>query len=87
MHSFPEEATMRRLIESLTPDDRQIYWRRVGGMLALYVVLMVSAAGVLVGHESSRKLAHDPVTTVATDAKTRSIAQVFVPVRQVAAND
>ncbi len=78
---------MRRLIESLTPDDRQIYWRRVGGMLALYVMLMVSAAGILVSHESSRKLAHDPATTVATDMKTRSIAQVSMPVRHVAAND
>ena len=36
---------MRRLIESLTPDSRQVYWRWVGGMFGLYVVLMVSAAG------------------------------------------
>jgi thymidine phosphorylase len=66
---------MRSLIQSLTPDDRQISWRRVGGMFALYVVLMVTAAGVFVSHESSRKLAHEPATTVAADAKTRSIAQ------------
>jgi hypothetical protein len=37
---------------------------------------MVTAAGVFVSHESSRKLAHEPATTVATDAKTRSIAQL-----------
>jgi hypothetical protein len=67
---------MRSLIQSLTPDDRPISWRRVGGMFALYVMLMVTAAGVFVGHESSRKLAHEPATTVATDAKTRSIAQL-----------
>ncbi|MEO8321025.1 MAG: hypothetical protein ABJA75_27730 [Bradyrhizobium sp.] len=66
---------MRSLIQSLTPDDSQVSWRRVGGMFALYVVLMVTAAGVFVSHESSRKLAHEPATTVATDAKTRSIAQ------------
>ena len=78
---------MRSLIQSLTPDERQISWRRVGGMLTLYVVLMVSAAGVFVSHESSRKLAQQPVTTVASDVKTRSIAQVSVPARQVAAND
>jgi hypothetical protein len=44
-------------------------------MFALYVVLMVTAAGVFVSHESSRKLAQEPATTVATDVKTRSIAQ------------
>jgi hypothetical protein len=31
---------MRRLLESLMPDGRQIYWKWVGGMFALYVVLM-----------------------------------------------
>lgn len=66
---------MRSLIQSLTPDDSQISWRRVGGMFALYVVLMVTAAGAFVSHESSRKLAQEPATTVATDVKTRSIAQ------------
>ena len=66
---------MRTLIQSLTPDESRISWRRVGGMFALYVVLMVTAVGVFVSHESSRKLAHEPATTVATDAKTSSIAQ------------
>ena len=60
---------MRRLLESLTPEARQIYWKWVGGMFALYVVLMLTAAGVFVGHESSRKLAQQPVTTVAIDGK------------------
>jgi hypothetical protein len=58
---------MRRLLESLTPDARQIYWRWVGGMFALYVVLLLAAANVFVGHESSRKLAQQPVATVAVD--------------------
>jgi hypothetical protein len=66
---------MRSLIQSLTPDDSQISWRRVGGMFALYVVLMVTAAGVFVSHESSRKLTQEAATTVASDLKTRSIAQ------------
>jgi len=87
---FFEEATMRRLIESLTPNDGHIYWRWVGGMFALYVVLMVSAAGVFVSHESPRKFTHEPATTVATDAKTRSIVQTSmeapIPVRHVAGN-
>lgn len=80
---------MRRLIESLTPDDSHIYWRWVGGMFALYVVLMVTAAGVFVGHESSSlKFAHDPVTTVASGARLRSLAPspIPAPVRRVTAS-
>jgi hypothetical protein len=78
---------MRRLLESLTPDARRIYWQWVGGMFALYVVLLLTAAGVFVGHESSRKLAHQPVTTVAIDGKQRSVGEVPAPVRQAARYD
>ena len=72
---------MRRLLESLMPDDRQIYWKWVGGMFALYVVLMGAAAGVFVNHESTRKLAQETATTVATD---RSITPVSTTLRQAA---
>ena len=75
---------MRRLLESLTPQARQIYWKWVGGMFALYVVLMLTAAGLFIGHESPRKLAQERVTTVAIDGKQRSIGEVLVPVRQAA---
>ena len=75
---------MRGLLESLTPQAREIYWKWVGGMFALYIVLLLAAAGVFVGHESSRKLAQQPVTTVATDGKQRSIGEVLAPVRQAA---
>ena len=75
---------MRRLIESLTPQARQLYWKWVGGMFALYVVLLLTAAGVFVSHESPRKLAQEPVTTVAVQGKTRSISEIAVPVRQAA---
>ena len=56
---------MRRLIESLTPDSRRLYWRWVAGVFGLYVVLLVSAAGVFISHESSRNLRHETVATVA----------------------
>ena len=75
---------MRRLLESLRPDDRQMHWRWLGGVFALYVVLMITAASVVVSHESSRKVAQQPVTTVATDGKQRSIAQVPASLRQAA---
>lgn len=75
---------MRRLLESLTPEAREIYWKLVGGIFALYVVLMFTAAGVFLGHESSRKVAQQPVTTVATDLEQRSTPEVLAPMRQAA---
>ena len=74
---------MRQLIESLTPVDRDLYWRRVSGMFALYVVLMVGAAGVFMNHESSRKLAHEGAPTVAMDRKHAASEQASIPMRQV----
>ena len=78
---------MRGLIESLTPQARQIYWKWVGGMFALYVVLLLAAAGVFVSHESSRKLAQEPATTVAIQGKQRAISEVSAPLRQAARFD
>lgn len=75
---------MRRLIESLTPQARQLYWKWVGGVFALYVVLLLTAAGIFVGHESSRRLAQEPVTTMAVHGQTRSISEVPAPVLQAA---
>ena len=56
---------MRRLIESLAPDSRQIYWRWVGGIFGLYVVLMLSAASVFISHKSSRNVRHETAATMA----------------------
>jgi len=75
---------MRRLLESLLPDERQIYWKWVGGVFALYVVLMITAAGVFISHESTRKVAQQPATTVATDGQHRSMTPVSTPLRQAA---
>jgi hypothetical protein len=75
---------MRRLLESLTPQARQIYWKWVGGMFVLYVFLLVTAAGVFVSHEPSRRLAHEPATTVAIDGEPRSVTETTASVRQAA---
>ncbi len=78
---------MRRLIESLTPVDRDLYWRWVGGMFAFYVVLMVSAAGVFMSHESSRNLAHEGAATMAMRGKHPASEQASIPMRQAARYD
>ena len=75
---------MRRLLESLMPDERQISWTWVAGMFALYVVLMGTAAGIFVSHESTSKLAQEPATTVATQGQQRSIHLASQPERHAA---
>ena len=70
---------MRRLIESLTPDSRHIYWRWVAGVFGVYVVLLVSAAGAFIHHESSRKLGYDPATTVAIKRTLAPSQQASMP--------
>jgi hypothetical protein len=75
---------MRGLLESLTPQARQIYWQWVGGVFVLYLVLLLTAAGVFVGHESPRKLAQEPATTVAIDGKPHSIPAASAALRQAA---
>jgi hypothetical protein len=73
---------MRRLIESLTPDNRRFYWRWVAGVFGLYVALLVGAAGAFVSHESSRKLAYEGAATVAVKGNLEPIHQASMPVRQ-----
>jgi hypothetical protein len=73
---------MRRIVESRAPVDRQLYWRWVGGMFGLYVVVMITAAGVFIRHESSRNVAHEVVATVAIDRNLAS-HQAAMPVRQM----
>ena len=78
---------MRRIIESLTPGDRQLYWRWVGGMFGLYVVIMITAAAMFICHESSRNLAHEGAATVAIERSLAPSHQASMPVRQMSRYD
>jgi hypothetical protein len=79
---MPKEAVMRRLIESLCPDSRQMYWRWIAGVLGVYVVLLLSAAATFSSHESSRNLRHEPATTVAIKANRLSVHHAAIPAPQ-----
>ena len=57
---------MRRLIESLTPADRQISWTWIGSMFAFYVAAMAVAATLCVNHQTRANLAQKTGATVAT---------------------
>jgi hypothetical protein len=81
---FQEEAPMRRLIESLAPGERQIYWKWIGGMFAFYIVVMAAAVGLFATHHSRANLAQEAGATVAGNkraaaaSESRSLMQQFV---------
>jgi hypothetical protein len=70
---------MRRLMESLAPDSRQSYWRWAAGVFGVYVVLLVSAAGVYISHESARNLRHETAATVAIKGNRAPSRQASMP--------
>ena len=73
---------MRRLSKALPPTAASIYWRWVAGVFGLYVVLLVSAAGVFISHESSRNLRHETAATVAIKGNRAPSHQASMPTPQ-----
>jgi len=74
---------MRRLIESLTPGDRTISWKWIGGMFAFYVAVMTAAVTVYVGHQPRANLAQETGATVAKGAAAKSEGGVQRSLRHV----
>jgi hypothetical protein len=64
---------MRGLIENLSPENRQIYWKWIGGVFALYVVMMAGAAGMLMLHQPAKSLRHESAVGTADRGKQRSV--------------
>ena len=84
-HGVQDNCIPHGIIRCITitrPHHHQIYWRWVGSIFALYVVLMATAAGLFVTHESTPRLAQQRATTVVIDVPdaafppTRSLRQV-----------
>jgi hypothetical protein len=73
-HLLHEEAIMRRLIESLCPENGQIYWKLVGGVFAFYVVMMAAGTGVFVAHQSAKSSTDAPAVASAARGKQRPVA-------------
>lgn len=73
---------MRRLLESLVPDARPIYWKWVGGVFTLYVVLLLTAASAFINHDPARRVVQEPATAMTADGKLNAVPEI-TPVRQV----
>jgi hypothetical protein len=54
---------MRQLIESFSPEARQIEWKWIGGIFVFYVAVLLAAAGVFMAHQSARKPAPELAVT------------------------
>lgn len=72
---------MRGLIENLSPENRRISWKVIGGVFAFYVAIMAVAAGMLLVHQSTRSGVNRPM---AIGDGTASIAAVRSPLMSVA---
>jgi hypothetical protein len=56
-------------------------------MFGLYVMLLVSAAGVFISHESTRNLRHETAATVAIKGNRASSHQASMPMLRQAQYD
>jgi hypothetical protein len=67
---------MRQLIESFSPEARQIYWKWIGGIFAFYVAVLFAAASVFMAHQSARTPAPELAVTASSGGKPRSATAV-----------
>jgi hypothetical protein len=77
---------MRQLIESLSPEACQIHWKWIGGVFAFYVAAVVVGAGVLMTHQSAKRLTQETAAaaTAQEQDKPRSVAAAARPRSQMA---
>jgi hypothetical protein len=51
---------MRRIIQSLTPDAGNLYWKWVGAVFAFYVVALTAAGTMWMAHRSASDTSREP---------------------------
>ncbi len=70
---------MRGLIENLSPENRHISWKWIGGVFAFYVVMMAAATGMFVVHQSAKDLTRERVAATAAAGKPRTATAAPAP--------
>ena len=77
---------MRQLIESLSPEACRIHWKWIGGVFAFYVAVTVVGAGLLMTHQSAKRLTQGTAAaaTAQEPEKPLSVNAAARPRRQMA---
>lgn len=75
---------MRQLIESLSPQAQEISWKRIFGVFALYVAMMVTAAGMMIAHQSAKKPTPESAAATTVRAKQHPASAGEVPLGHMA---
>jgi hypothetical protein len=78
---------MHRLTENLSPEDRRIYWKFVGGLFGFYGALLVVTVGVFLGNHLSRNLAPESASAQAAGESRAAAIEVPASIRHAAKYD
>jgi hypothetical protein len=70
---------MRRLTENLNPEDRQFYWKFVGGLYAFYGALMVVMVGMFVANHVSKNLSLESAMAQEISQKLPAATEAPIP--------
>jgi hypothetical protein len=60
-----EEVTMRRFLQSLSPEACRFSWHWVGAMFVFYVAVVAIAANMFTAHQSAKAPMQEPSLAVA----------------------
>jgi hypothetical protein len=82
--SFNEEPGMHKFTENLSPEDRHVYRRWLGGLVGFYGALMTVTAGVIAGDQWSKNLAREPAVAAAVNDRLVGPVEDWMVVRHVA---
>jgi hypothetical protein len=75
---------MRKFPENLSPEDRRVYRRWLGGLVGFYGALTIVTAGVIAGDQWSKNLAHESEVAAAVSDRLLGPVEDWMVVRHVA---
>jgi hypothetical protein len=78
---------MRNFIDDLSPRDRDVYHRWVGGLAGFCGALMLVIIGLMIDNRLSRNPPHESVAAEMAGEKPAAPVDAAVPVRRAAKDD
>lgn len=77
---------MRNFTENLSPEDRRVYRRWLGGLVGFYAALMTVTIGAIAGDQWSKNLARPALAAAVGDGPAGTVGESTL-VRQAAKHD